>query len=386
MATKPVKVALFTDTYDQINGVANTFRHLIDHCCRENLALDVYTHDGNQDSVEHRGAVTIYRYKPALPLEIYPENVFDLKLPRFRLFKRFKEEGYDLIHTATPGSMGINALIASKKYGVPMIGSYHTTLPEYVREKVDHIVKKVKLPSRHSGERSASLMWKFMRWYYNQMELVIAPSQFTMKQLEEKLDVPIEIFSRGIDTDRFHPSLRVENEDVRILYVGRVSIEKSLDDLAEISRRISDAKLVIVGDGPFMKEMRKLCPDAQFRGFLEGDELAEAYASADIFAFPSKVDTFGNVVLEAMSSGLPVVVTDKMGPKEIVDDGNTGYVCKDNAQFLRRLNELIRNSDLRKQMGEKARRYALDRSWSSVFKRLFEQYETCRKSSDSVLP
>ncbi|MBI9018386.1 MAG: glycosyltransferase family 1 protein [Phycisphaerae bacterium] len=375
MKNTSIKIALFTDTYDQINGVANTFRYLTRYCSENNLHLDVYTHSKDTDSCENIGSVNIYRYKPSLPIEIYPESIFDLKLPRLRLFKQFKSGNYDLIHTATPGSMGINALIAAKKYHVPMIGSYHTTLPEYVHDKINDIVAKMKLPSEHSGDRSESLMWKFMRWYYNQMQMVLAPSQFTKIQLEEKLDVPVEIFSRGIETERFDPNLRIEHDEVRVIYVGRVSIEKSLDTLAEIFQDKTDAQLIIVGDGPYMPDMQKLCGNGQFKGFLKGEELAREYASADIFAFPSTVDTFGNVVLEAMASGLPVVVTDKMGPKEIVQDSQTGFICTDKKHFAQKLQELIDDKALRRQMGKNARQYALTSSWAAVFATLFDQYQ-----------
>ncbi len=223
-----MKVALFTDTFDEVNGVANTFRYLVEYCRRTGRRLDVYAHatDG-KDSAEQLDSVRICRYKPSVPLDIYFDMIFDMKLPRLRIFNNFRSRKYDIVHTATPGSIGLHALAAARLEKLPLIGSYHTTLPEYVRVRVDKIVKKFKLPTQQSSHRTENLMWEYMKWYYNQCLLVLAPSQATMNQLQTKLDTPIDIFTRGIDTDRFNPKYRSEPSQVTVLYVGRVSTEKN---------------------------------------------------------------------------------------------------------------------------------------------------------------
>ncbi len=160
-----------------------------------------------------------------------------------------------------------------------------------------------------------------------------------------------------------------------MLYVGRVSTEKNLDVLTEIFKDQPEAKLMVVGDGPYRAEMQQLIPEASFTGFLQGEALSQAYASADIFVFPSTTDTFGNVVREAMSSGVPVVVTDKMGPKEQVVQGETGFITTDTADLAAKLNLLIRDEALRKKMGKNARNYALTQNWDAVFETLFEDYQ-----------
>lgn len=370
-----MKVALFTDTYDEVNGVANTFRYLTDWCRKNDKRLDVYAHAEKADSVEERGSVNIYRYRPAAPVDIYFDMIFDIKLARLRIIRQARQRKYDLIHTATPGSMGLNALLAAKAGDIPLIGSYHTALPEYVKDRIDNIVKKFCLPTDHSGRRSENLTWKYMQWYYNQVKLVLAPSEHAKKLLQEKLQTEIGIFSRGIDTERFHPRYRRETGEVMVLYVGRVSTEKNLNVLAEIFQDKNDAKLTVVGDGPYREEMQQKCPQAIFTGFLKGEDLSRAYASADIFAFPSATDTFGNVVLEAMSSGLAAIVTDKMGPKELIDHGQTGFVACDDEDFRAKLNLLIRDEPLRKKMGRNARQYALSRNWNTIFKKLFADYQ-----------
>jgi len=375
MLKRQMKIALFTDTYDEVNGVSNTFRYLTEYCRENNRQLDVYAHSDKKDSVEEMGPVRIYRYKPAVPVDIYFDMIFDLKIPRFRIFKDARAQNYDLVHTATPGSMGLNALAVARLDKIPMVGSYHTSLPEYVRQRIDKIVEKFRLPTEHSGQRSENLTWDYMEWYYNQTRLVLAPSEHTKLVLESRLKSPVGIFSRGIDTERFNPCYREEHQGVVVLYVGRVSVEKNLDVLTGIFSNNRDAKLVIVGDGPYKAEMQQHCPDADFTGFLKGQELSKVYASADIFVFPSTTDTFGNVVLEAMSSGLPVIVTDKMGPKELVTHEENGFITHNTDDFREKLDLLIKDKELKKRMGANARKYAISRSWDAVFDKLFADYQ-----------
>ena len=369
-----IRVALFTDTYDEVNGVANTFRYLTEYCRDTAKQLDIYTHSAEADSVQQLETVRIHRYEPTLPVDIYFDMIFDLKIPRLRVFNDFRSQHYDIVHTATPGSMGLNALAAARLAKTPLVGSYHTTLPEYLRKKVESIVQKFKLPTRQSGRRAEDIMWEYMQWYYDQTRLVLAPSEHIKSLLETKLQAEVGIFSRGVDTDRFQPALRQGHKDPIVLYVGRVSIDKNLYVLAQLFKDRHDAKLVIVGDGPYMGEMKQMCPDTVFRGFLKGRDLSTAYASADVFVFPSTTDTFGNVVLEAMSSGVPPIVTDKMGPKELITDGHNGFIAHDTTDFRAKLDMLLHNEALRIKMGENARKYALTRSWHAVFDKLFADY------------
>jgi glycosyltransferase involved in cell wall biosynthesis len=174
--------------------------------------------------------------------------------------------------------------------------------------------------------------------------------------------------------DRFHPRFRRPPARITALYVGRVSIEKDLDLLVRLFRQRRDVDLVIAGDGPYRNELRRLLPRAILPGFLAGEELSQAYASADVFLFPSKTDTFGNAVLEAMSSGVPAIVTDQMGPKELIRHGEDGFVASNEWEFRRCLEALIDRPSLRQAMGQSARKSALSRSWSAVFAQLFQQY------------
>jgi glycosyltransferase involved in cell wall biosynthesis len=153
-------------------------------------------------------------------------------------------------------------------------------------------------------------------------------------------------------------------------------VEKNLDMLVRLAKRRPALRFVLIGDGPYKSALQQQLPAAVFPGFLTGDRLSREYASADIFLFPSETDTFGNVVLEAMSSGLPALVSDRMGPAEIVRHGDTGLIASSEEQFLAHLDRLAGNPGERQAMGLRARKYAESRDWNSILQQLFLQYES----------
>jgi len=326
------RVAIFTDSFDQINGVSNTFNQLVTYCNREKYSLDVHTYAGKRSSLETVGSVRIFRHKPLVAIPYYSDMSWDLGTPRFGLARQAARESYDLIHVASPGSMGLNGLWVAHRSKIPLIGSYHTAIPEYVRPRIEIFAGRMGLPVEF-GARAESALWRYMQWFYNRCERVLVPSHSTRMALERRFRARLTIFSRGVDVDRFHPRFRKQRGRFTALYVGRVSVEKNLDLLIRLFRHRTDLDLVIVGDGPYHHELRRHLPHASLPGFLVGEDLSRAYASADVFLFPSKTDTFGNVVLEAMSSGVPAIVTDQMGPKEIIRHGHTGFVAASEWEF-----------------------------------------------------
>jgi glycosyltransferase involved in cell wall biosynthesis len=372
-------IGLFTDTYDEINGVGMTLRRLTDYAEEKGVYLEVFC-PGEESGTEKRGSVKIHRYKPFAPLPIYSDLTFDLKFVRNRIVTYCEQAGFDLIHTATPGSMGLTALFIAHTQKIPLIGSYHTALPVYVKKRVKDVLGRLRI----TGSTSEEITWRYMAWYYGHTKLILAPSFDTKRELEKRLSVPIRIFSRGIETRQFNPKYRRDRliEEHRIerpiaLYVGRISVEKGLEVLVQIFRDRRRPQLVVVGDGPYLDEMKKALPNAIFLGFMKGEALSEIYASSDFFLFPSTTDTFGNVVLEALSSGLPAIVSDKGGPKELVKDGETGFVVKaDNTEeFEEKIDLLTEDPGLRREMSKNAVRYAKARSWDKVFSRLFAIYK-----------
>ena len=250
------------------------------------------------------------------------------------------------IKAATPGPMGLTALAVARMLQLPIWGTYHTALPQYAQYLTDDGIM-------------VDLMWKYIVWFYNQMDVVYVPSRNTAEELAAKGIDPnkMKVYPRGVDVERFNPTKRngfLESryhlaESIKLLYVGRVSKEKDLELLGRAFKTLSQTHnnlhLVVVGDGPYLEEMRQDLADTPclFTGYLEGEDLAEVFASCDLFLFPSTTDTFGNVVLEAQASGLPVIVTDAGGPQENVLPGKTGLIIPghDEAALCRAVEELI---------------------------------------------
>jgi glycosyltransferase involved in cell wall biosynthesis len=300
--------------------------------------------------------------------------------PLFKMVNYCYEENFTHIHSATPGPIGLAALAISRILKLPLYGTYHTSLPQYAERLTDDPAME-------------EIMWRYTLWYYNQMDAVYVPSKATGEELVRK-GIPkhkIRFYDRGIDVDRFHPSKRngflknrhgLDDDSLKLLYAGRISKEKNLPQLIEIFKRLLETgcniHLVVAGSGPYLDEMKKELKGmpVTFSGFIEGEELAQTYASSDLFLFPSTTDTFGNVVLEAQASGLPVIVTDEGGPKENLISGKTGFIVSagDTDAFVNRVAELMDNRKLLEEMGKNAREYMESRSFEASYIKLWESY------------
>ena len=263
---------------------------------------------------------------------------------------------------------------------IPVSGTYHTAVPQYA--------------ATLTGDGTiGELVWRYIIWFYDQLDFILVPSKATGRELEQKGISPskIRLFPRGVDLERFNPSKRKMKvmrdrfgavNGVKVLYVGRISKEKDLGLLVQAFRELSenrkDVELVFVGDGPYLEELRRSAADLPciFTGYLEGEELTAAYASCDLFAFPSGTDTFGNVVLEAQASGLPVIVTDSGGPQENVIDGKTGLIVRagEVGGLREALDALLGDSLRRKEMGRAARKYVETRSYEQAFEDSWDLY------------
>jgi glycosyltransferase involved in cell wall biosynthesis len=372
-----LKIAHFTDTLNELNGVAQTLQMQIAVARKHRKQLHLITCEPGS------GMPGVTNFPPigTFDLPEYPE--FKLYYPPLlKMLQYCYEEGFNQIHVATPGPVGLAGLLIARILKLPLVGTYHTALPQYV--------------SLLTGDISLEeLTWKYVLWFYNQMEVVYAPSHATGEELVAKgLDQSkIRHYPRGIDIKGFHPSkrngffksrYRLEDKAVKLLYVGRVSKEKNLPYLEGVLKRLAqthpEVRSIVVGDGPYLQEMRRATAHLPitFTGYLTGDDLAQAYASSHIFVFPSTTDTFGNVVLEAQASGLPVIVSLEGGPKENLIHGKTGFAVStaDYAPFLNRLIQLIDDPVLRERMGKDARAYMENRSFESAYMELWESYRS----------
>jgi len=376
------RIGLLTDTYDEINGVTNTYHRLVRYCRDNGVRLDVFCPTGERDSDEDLGTVKIHRVRQTAKIPFDADLKFDLKVISPKIGMYFVKNRFDLVHASSPGNMGLQAITLSYYHRLPLVGVYHTALPEYAEERALRLGRKL-IPTLKRTGFWENLTWHFVTWFYNKCDLVLSPSEHIRGVLREKLESEVRIFSRGIDLERFNPRHRRRRDGVNILYVGRMTVEKGLDDLAQCFDDIDDANLVFVGDGPYRAELEAAGRNNFiFKGYLKGEALSAEYASADIFVFPSKTDTFGNVVLEAMASGLPVVVTDRMAPKELVENGVNGFVAAGRDDMKQRIKALVADAGLRKRMGEASRELAERRTWDSVLEQLFEDYYYVKMNYD----
>jgi glycosyltransferase involved in cell wall biosynthesis len=371
------KVAHFTDTFNEINGVALTLRQQAVLAGKNGKSLTVITCDSSN---EETGA-GIKNFEPIGFYKLPEYEELKLLFPPFlEMLAYCYEEKFTNIHAATPGPIGLAALGIAKILKVPICGTYHTALPQYARYLTE-------------DKSLEDWMWKYILWYYDQTDMVYVPSESTGEELIEKgLDPDkIRFFPRGVDLSFFNPAKKNGflqkrfqlQEGINLLYVGRISREKNLSFLGDVFIQLScfsqEARLIVVGDGPYLEAFKNKMKGTPcyFTGYLTGEDLAGVYASCDLFIFPSQTDTFGNVVLEAQASGLPVIVTDQGGPKENVVPGETGFVvCGDQPEeLLRLLGTLLANPGRLKEMGRTARQFMEQKSFEAAFLKTWEMYE-----------
>ena len=279
----------------------------------------------------------------------------------------------DLIHVVSPTPMAVWAQRYGARHRIPVVASFHTDFISYFRYY------------RVGGLEGFG--WRLLRGFYSRCQVVYAPSRTTVRLLERRGIGPVELWSRGIELERFNPQHRdaalrraagADDDTPVLLFVGRLVREKDLADLVSVHRRIRRRhRLVLVGDGPMRGELQAALPKAHFAGHQSGMDLARWFASADVFVFPSTTETFGNVVLEAFASGIPAVVANRGGPPDLVDPGVTGLIARPNnpVEFARSVEELLDDSDRRRAMGQAARQSAeQDRDWEVINGRLLESY------------
>lgn len=369
-----MRIALFTETFaPQVNGVARTLKRLTDYLQRRGVEPLVFapTHAENGADSDWMRPVG------SIPFFLYPEC--RLAMPNIIAMRaeldRFKP---DLIHLATPFNVGLCGLRYARKRGVTHVASYHTHFDRYL--------------TYYHMSLAVPMYWKYIRWFHRTCSATFAPSMETIHTLREQHLSGMRLWSRGVDCQLFTPAKR-DGDGVRrqygidapilLLYVGRIAPEKDIDTLLAVMQSMaagamrSSVHWLVVGDGPMLPDLRAKAPaNVTFTGYKSGDELARLYASADVFVSSSSTETFGNVVLEAMAAGVPVVGADAGGVRESVSDGATGLLCKprDADAFESAIRRMAEHADVRAAFGAEARQAALGRSWNAVFDRLHADY------------
>jgi glycosyltransferase involved in cell wall biosynthesis len=365
-----IKVGLFTDTFDDMNGVSRFIRDMGEHARRENFHLTVHTCTGDPkfDLPNRRN------FKPLLsrPMPYYQNLQLNVP-PLLEMLELADREQYDVIHVSTPGPVGMVGYLASKMLRVPMLSTYHTDFPAYVAQLT-------------GDYRMTTVCESFMSWFYQRAAAVFSRSvayHFNLRELGVE-DERLRTITPGINTDKFNPKHRdalvwsqygVAPKAHKLLYVGRISVEKNLPLLVkafrELAARRGDVHLVIAGEGPYEEQMKKELAGqpVTFCGARNDAQLGPLYASSDLFVFPSRTDTLGQVVMEAQASGLPTLVSTEGGPREIIDPDRSGLVLSatESTPWVDAIDKLLNDPARREQMSQaalfRAQRYSLRNSF-----------------------
>ncbi len=380
------RVAFCTDTFDEINGVATISRQYEAYARRNRLPF-LLVRPGPACWTFREGSTTIVeiaRSRCCLPLDMGLR--FDLLISRHYnwLRQQLTQFAPDIVHITGPGDIGMLATAISHRMRVPkvpLVASWHTNVHQYARLRClpllrllpESLARSVGNTVERGALRAAGL-------FYRTARITMAPNADILGEVTQRTRRPGYIMPHGVDTDRFKPSPFREAKPITIGYVGRLSPEKNVRFLADVARQlpVGQVRFLIVGDGSERAWLESHLPKqhSRFTGVLRGAELARAYSDMDLFLFPSQSDTFGLVVLEAMSSGLPVVSFRLSGPKSAVDDGHTGFTAPTPGEFVERVEELVANTALRRQFREAGRAAALGFAWDPVFEAMYQAYET----------
>jgi glycosyltransferase involved in cell wall biosynthesis len=379
---RPQHFCVVTETYSpEINGVAVTLSHLVNGLCRRGHRVSIVhprhpiqatsnateCHDPSQDIVV-RG----------LPLPGYHGVRFGLSAYRF-LVRTWENQPPVVVYVATEGPLGWSAIRAASHLGIPTVSGFHTNFHRYCKHyRVGWL---------------QDLAFSYLRWFHNRTEYTLVSNQQLLLQLKEAGINNVRILERGVDSQTFSPKHRsaelrrgwgVSDQDLILAYVGRIAAEKNLEvaiDTFHAIRRLRDrTKFVLVGDGPLRSRLQKDHPELIFTGMQTGDRLAQHYASADVFLFPSETETFGNVTLEAMASGLAVIAYDYACAKLHIRHNETGILAPLGAKdtFVDLACDLVNNPLTIQKIRRQARQYVTYLDWQ----RVVERFEAILMSTD----
>ncbi|WP_417899241.1 glycosyltransferase family 1 protein [Bacillus haimaensis] len=367
-----MKIAIFTDTFaPDVNGVARTLKRFTAYLEKNNIEYRVFA---PVSSGEDLFSSHVHRFA-SLPFFLYPEC--RIALPNMISVKaELQKFQPDIIHVATPFNIGLCGLHYAKKLNIPVVGSYHTDFDKYLEYYDLQFLTK--------------FLWTYMRWFHRPLRKIFVPSIDTQEHLKKHGFTNTAIWPRGVDCNLFDPGTTSSSikekfqikEKYLISFVGRLAPEKDVALLPAIEAALPQhirehTHWLIVGDGPLKQDLMKQAPsNMTFGGFRSGSELTEIYAASDLFVFPSATETFGNVVLESLACGTPVIGADAGGVRTIIENGVTGILCpeKNIEAFAGAIASLLHDSSLRKGMGLAGRQYALLQSWDAIFERLLSEY------------
>lgn len=369
-----MRIALFTETFlPATDGVVTRLRHTIEELVQMGDEVLIFAPAGGPDS--YAGARIFH--VAGFPFPPYPEKRLAPPHPGIgRALRAFRP---DVIHVVNPVVLGLGGVYYARRLGVPLVASYHTNLTVYARY--------------YKLGFTENMLWGYLKTLHNQAQVNLCTSQATQEQLLRAGIKRIRVWPQGVDSGRFDPSLASDEWRNRLsgghpdrtilLYVGRLAPEKHIERLMPVLDEVGNVSLAIVGDGPARQylELEFSGNSTVFTGLLYGEDLARAYASSDIFLFPSTTETLGMVMLEALASGLPVVAARAGATGEVVEDGVNGllYETRSNNSLVDAVKLLVEYQDVRKKMSTEARLAAERVNWAAATRTLRRYYEVARR-------
>lgn len=381
MTAPPLHITLVSETFTpEINGLASTLDHLCQGLRGRGHHVDVVRPRQVQDSAPDEDVMLCRGW----PIPGYPGLQWG-ESSMGRLVRRWRSRRPDVVYVATPGPLGLSALRAARRLGVPVVSGFHTNFQQY---------------AAHCGlGLLARLVTHYLRWFHRRTCMTLVPCISQRLELQRRGFERLHLLARGVDSQLFHPRRRsmvvrhrwgLSEGDLAVLYVGRLAQEKNLDLLARTFAYLQAQhpqrliRLIVIGDGTRRSDLQRQVPDAIFCGALRGEALAEHYASGDIFVFPSLTETFGNVVLEAQASGLAVVAYDEAAAAQHIRHGHSGALAMpgDEAAFLEAAGWLLEDEENLRRVRLNARRHARLQGWGAIV----EQFEQQLTNACSPIP
>ncbi len=377
----PLRVAFFPDTFSEANGVATLSRHLAQFAQVNNLPF-MLVHGGCRTNLARCGSLQTLELKrgpAAFPIDksLYCDPLLtrhkQLVIDQLIAFKP------DVVHVTGPGDLGFLGLWVARILRIPLVASWHTNLHEYLARRLDRAFRFVpdNLRNRASSALETQVLRGLLR-FYRFARFVLAPNQPLVDLLHARTGKAAFLMPHGVDLTGYFPAPRANSHDrpFCIGYVGRLTTEKNVRSFVEIERKLLSSgeknfEFLMVGEGGQQGWLRNHLQRSEFPGVLRGADLAAAYRRMDVLVFPSQTDTFGLVILEAMASGVPVILSPDTGARVGIEDGISGFLSQD---FSASLRHLMHNHSLRLSMGCAARKFAGSNSWDSVFEQLYRTY------------